>query len=50
MYRLMRLQLCVSTFCSPNGEMDYGLLSCWGINRVGRQRDKCEFKITQASN
>lgn len=36
-------------FLRPKSEMDYGTLSCMGVNEIGRQRHPCTFRITPAS-
>ncbi|KAI5741603.1 hypothetical protein M8J76_015296 [Diaphorina citri] len=33
---------------SPNSELDYGTLICWGSNKIGHQRVPCVFHIVSA--
>lgn len=35
---------------TPNNDMDYGTLSCWGQNEVGHQRIPCVFQVVAAGN
>ncbi|KAK8725666.1 hypothetical protein OTU49_010679, partial [Cherax quadricarinatus] len=35
---------------TPNTELDYGTLLCWGINTVGLQRHPCVFHVFPAGH
>lgn len=35
---------------TPQSDMDYGTLSCWGTNEVGHQRIPCVFQVVAAGN
>ncbi|KAG7164444.1 hypothetical protein Hamer_G003650 [Homarus americanus] len=35
---------------TPNTELDYGTLLCWGINSVGQQRHPCIFHVFPAGH
>jgi len=37
-------------FYTPKSERDYGTLTCWGRNAIGRQTEPCVFQLVPAGN